>query len=164
MTLQGFDCPTPIEGLMWLLIPVAMSTIAYLTQTPALGISLGMLVASNFKPKGTARRSLVSFAHLFYGALIPTLAMVNFPQAILLATLSTILLSTNEWIRLAGYLFSIGVLAPASVSKLVTGHGESIASQVFGSDLKVEWEQLGNITWIGILLVWVPLTSISALL
>ena len=138
VTLGGFDCPTPVEGLITLVPVVGVTLLGSLLQSPLVSL-LGLLLP---RPSGTARRSLVSLAHLYFGALIPTLAMVNFPQAIVLAFITAGHLAPWRWIRLA----MIG-LSPAWIGSLRT-----------------EWEVLGNLAWVGIMGVWVPLGVIAAIL
>ena len=139
VTLGGFDCPTPIEGLLWTLPALGVTILGVLLQTPL--VALGSLAIP--RPKGTARRSLVSLSHLFFGAIIPVLAMVNFPQAILLGILTVLYLAPLRWLK----LLAIG-LYPALITV----------------DLKWEYDVLGNLAWLGMLWVWVPLTVVGSML
>jgi glycosylphosphatidylinositol transamidase len=138
VTLGGFDCPAPLSGVFWLLPAFTIGLIGWLLQTP-----LVSFVALAFpRPKGPVRTSMTSLAHLLFGAVIPTLAMVNFPQAILLAAITITYLTPWRWARLT-------VLA---------------AHPALLGGLKEEWLQVGNLTWVGVFAVWVPLWVISAMI
>lgn len=142
LTLGGFDCPDPLSGALWLIPPLLLSALGWITQTPLIAAAAPILP----KPQGDARKSLLALAHLAYGALIPTLAMVNFPQSILLAALAIIFLAP---LPRAGK-FAIAGINPALL----------IAS---GIDLRAEWEAFGNIAWPAVFAVWMPLAGISAM-
>ena len=140
ITIEGFDCPSPLKGVLWFLPAFLLSGLSWVLQIP-----LVSLVALAFpRPKGDAKTSLSALVHLLYGALIPTLAMVNFPQAILLAGITIAYLATPRWLRLG-----ILGLHPSLLVKL---------------DLKGEWEMVGNLAWPGIFAVWLPLWIVSAIL
>ncbi|ORX35566.1 putative GPI-anchor transamidase [Kockovaella imperatae] len=138
VTLGGFDCPDPVQGLIWTTPVVAITILGWVVQSPL----VTFLAVAAPKPQGTARRSFLSLCHLFFGALIPTLAMVNFPQAIALAFITSGHLAPWRWVR----WIMVG-LNPA----------------LLGSDLRREWETLGNLTWVGIMSVWVPLGIVAAM-
>ncbi len=87
---------------------------------------------------------MIALTHLLYGAYIPTLAMVNFPQAILLASITVAYLAPPRWVRLG-----ILGLHPSLLAKL---------------DLRGEWETVGNLAWPGVFVVWLPLWIASAML
>ncbi|CAK9779474.1 putative GPI-anchor transamidase [Cutaneotrichosporon oleaginosum] len=143
LTLGGFDCPAPLEGATWLLVPLAFGAIGWLLGSPLVAALAPMLP----KPKGDARRSLAALAHLGYGALVPTLAMVNFPQALLLAGLAITFLAP---LPRAGK-FAIAGLNPALLAAA-------------GVDLRAEWETWGNVAWPAVFAVWMPLAGISAMI
>ncbi|KAL1408622.1 Glycosyl phosphatidyl inositol protein transamidase complex subunit [Vanrija albida] len=141
VTLGGFDCPDPLAGALWALPAFALGLVGWVFQSSL--VSVGALLLP--KPKGDARASLASLAHLFYGALIPTLAMVNFPQAVLLAALVIVALAPlPRWAR-APLVF----LHPA----LLEYYG--------GIDLRAEWLQFGNVAWPAIFAIWIPLQAVS---
>ncbi|BEI85943.1 hypothetical protein CcaverHIS002_0602300 [Cutaneotrichosporon cavernicola] len=142
LTLGGFDCPAPLEGAFWLLPPFLFGAVGWLVGTPLLAALAPMLP----RPKGDARRSLSALAHLGYGALIPTLAMVNFPQALLLAVLAITFLAP---LPKAGK-FVIAGLNPALLAAA-------------GVDLRAEWEAWGNVAWPAVFAIWMPLAGISAM-
>lgn len=135
ITLGGFDCPTPLEGIVWMIPAFALSWVAWIFQTPLVSLVAMALP----KPHGDARKSVCSLTHLLYGALIPTLAMVNFPQAILLALIVVTYLCAPSWMRLG----LLG-LHPALV-------------RAGDLDLRWEWETLGNVAWPAVFAVWLPL-------
>ncbi|ORY26329.1 Gaa1-like protein [Naematelia encephala] len=138
ITIAGFDCPDPLAGLMWLLPAFGLGWIGWALQTPW----ISFLALAIPRPTGNSRKSLSSLTHLLYGALIPTLAMVNYPQALLLAAVTIAYLAPYRWIRLA-----LLALHPG----LIMG-------------LKEEWETVGNLAWPGIFAIWVPLWCIAAML
>lgn len=140
VTIGGFDCPSPLEGVLWFLPAFLLSGLAWIVQNPL--VSLLALALPN--PKGDARRSLSSLTHLLYGALIPTLAMVNFPQALILAFITIMYLASPRWIRLA-----------------MLGAHPSLMRYI---NLRWEWETIGNLAWPGIFAVWLPLWIASAMI
>ncbi|GMK58324.1 hypothetical protein CspeluHIS016_0503560 [Cutaneotrichosporon spelunceum] len=142
LTLGGFDCPAPLEGALWLIPALLFGLVGWLIGSPLVAALAPILP----KPKGDARRSLSALANLGYGALIPTLAMVNFPQALLLAALAIVFLAP---LPKAGK-FVIAGLNPALL----------LAA---GIDLRAEWEEWGNVAWPAIFAVWMPLAAISAM-
>jgi glycosylphosphatidylinositol transamidase len=87
-----------------------------------------------------------ALAHLLYGALIPTLAMVNFPQAILLATISVTYLVPWRRARLA----------------VLAAHPALISLTPLAGDLKEQWFEIGNVAWPAIFALWLPLWVIAA--
>ena len=140
VTIGGFDCPSPLKGVLWFIPALLLSGIAWLLQSPTVSIIALVLP----RPEGGSRQSLSALTHLFYGALIPTLAMVNFPQALLLAGVTIAYLAPSRWARL--------VLLGLHPSLLIS------------LDLRREWETVGNLMWPGIFAVWLPLWTVSAML
>ena len=138
ITIGGFNCPSPVEGVLWLLPAVLLSGLAWAVQIP----SVSLLALAIPRPKGDARESLIALVHLLYGALIPTLAMVNFPQAILLAAITLTYLVPSGWTRL-----------------VVLGLHPSLAR----SDLRLAWETVGSLAWPGVFAVWLPLWIVVAM-
>ena len=142
LTLGGFDCPAPLEGILWMLLPYGISLLAWVIQQPLLVFVVVLLP----RPQGEAKRSLSSLTHLLYGAYIPTLAMVNYPQSILLAILATpcLMLPKRMW---GPSLVGLGAI-------LTRDH----------VDWRWEWEVLGNVTWPAIFAVLAPLWGIAIML
>lgn len=104
------------------------------------------------RPCGLAHKSLKSMSLLLYGALIPTLAMVNFPQSIFLAFLA------HLYLRLPGKW-------PRLVTLAVTPLAIGLAMQGFGKvDLEREWRELGNFGWVGFYVAWIPLWMLGTML
>lgn len=152
VTIAGFDCPDPLAGVLWAIPAVLAGLVGWAIQNPAIPVAL---VGGSFvmpKPKGTARQSLLALAHLFYGALIPTLAMVNFPQAILLACLVILALSP---------IFSIPI--PDQKTEVPLGKFALAALLLWPAvrELKLEWEMFGNLAWPAVFAVLVPLFTVS---
>jgi glycosylphosphatidylinositol transamidase len=142
VTLGGFDIPDPVSGFIYLVPPVLIAALGWVLQSPLVSF-LGLLVP---RPQGDAKRSMKSMAHLGFGAIIPTLAMVNFPQAILLALVTFTLLAPYRLVRIFGM-----ALHPYLLEKL-------------GVDLQHEWEVIGNLTWVGVFALWVPLSVVSMMI
>jgi len=142
VTLNGFDIPTPIEGILWLVPPFLVAILGWLVQSPLVSF-IGILIP---KPKGTAKRSASSMAHLLFGAIIPTLGMVNFPQAVMLAFITMTFLFPWKPVRVAAMAAHPYILARA------------------GIDLQWEWEVVGNLTWVMVYAIWVPLSVIAAMI
>jgi glycosylphosphatidylinositol transamidase len=140
VTFGGFDCPSPLEGVMWMLPAFIIAGIAWIVQSPL--VSLVALLLP--RPEGDARKSVVSLTHLLYGALTPTLAMVNFPQALLLGLVTVVYLMPPRWVRL-------GVL----------GLHPWLAT-LPGLNLRWEWETMGNMAWPGVFAIWIPLWILSS--
>lgn len=138
VTIGGFDCPLPLEGVIWMLPAFVIAWIGWMVQTPL--VSLVALALP--RPTGDTRKSVNALTHLLYGALIPTLAMVNFPQALLLGTITVSYLMPPRWVRLA----LLG-LHPVLATRL---------------DLRWEWETIGNLAWPGVFAIWVPLWVLSS--
>lgn len=141
LTIGGFDCPAPLEGVMWMLPAFLIGWVGWVLQTP-LVCFLGLALP---RPGGEARRSVISLCHLLYGALVPTLAMVNFPQALLLGSISVLYLMPPRWARLG----LLGLAHPWWATRL---------------DLRWEWETIGNLAWPGVFAIWVPLWVLSSAL
>jgi glycosylphosphatidylinositol transamidase len=142
ITLNGFDIPTPVEGLLWMVPPFLVAIIGWLVQSPLVSF-IGILFP---KPDGTAKRSMSGMAHLLFGAIIPTLGMVNFPQAVLLGVISTVFLAPWRPVRVLAMAVHPFLLSRAGV------------------DLRWEWEVVGNLSWIGVFAVWVPLSVVAAMI
>lgn len=142
VTLGGFDCPDPLAGVAWAIPAFILAAIGWVLQTPLVAPAAFLLP----RPKGAARQSLRALAHLAYGALIPTLAMINYPQAVLLAFVVIIALAPLP--RVAKLM--LVPLNPALISAA-------------GIDLRIEWEMFGNVAWPAIFAVWLPLAAISAM-
>lgn len=137
ITIGGFDIPDPLSGVLYLIPAFGIGALGWSVQTPL----VSLLAFSLHRPKGKSRQSLLAIVHLLYGALIPTLAMVNFPQSILLATITIAYLVPYRPLRLG----LLG-LHPA----LIPG-------------LKEEWG-LGNVVWPGVFAVWVPLWVVAVVI
>ena len=146
ITVGGFDCPAPLDGLLAMLPAFGIAWLGWMLQRP----SISLTILGVPRPKGEAKRSAIAMTHLLYGAYIPTLAMVNFPQAILLAGLSLGLLVPQGWAKIAVLPF----LNPTMVHFLKPS----------GMDLRWEWETFGNMAWPGVHAVWVPLWCLSAMM
>lgn len=140
ITIGGFDCPEPLQGVLYFLPPVFIAWIGWILQSPFVWIVASVLPRP---PNGDAQKSFKALAHLLYGAMIPTLAMVNFPQAILLAGYTMVFLSPWGYTMLG---ISTAWFLPMRL------------------DLRNEWEVLGNLAWPGVFAVLVPLWCISAML
>lgn len=138
ITIGGFECPAPLQGLLWFLPAFALGFAGWMLQHPVIILSALALP----QPKGDARKSLISLAYLFYGAIIPTLAMVNFPQAILLA-----FLCLNS--------FTGGILGSASGQVMLYMTME---------ELRLSWLGIGNLAWVGVFALLVPLWTVSAMI
>ncbi|WVR06746.1 hypothetical protein IAU60_003781 [Kwoniella sp. DSM 27419] len=158
LTLGGFDCPVPLQGLLHILPAFVASALAW-----AIDIHPIFLMGAPmwFLPRGKDRygpsvQSARALTMLLYGALIPTLAMVNFPQAILLALIATAYLNAPEWIG----LFILACTQPGLLLLVVT-------RKAFGLDLDLakDWVEVGNLTWpVGVYGVWLPLWLVSVTL
>ncbi len=133
ISIAGFDCPAPLEGAIWMLPAFLLSGLAWVVQSPL----VSLLAFGLPRPKADERKSLGALTHLLYGAYVPTLAMVNFPQAVLLAGISFAYLGPTRWVRLA----MLG-LHPSFLP---------------GVQLRGEWETVGNLAWPGVFAIWVPL-------
>lgn len=143
VTLGGFDCPEPLQGIFWLLPAFFVAGAGWLLQAPWIvlaGLSLS-------KPTGDARKSMSALLHLLYGAYIPTLGMINFPQAVLLGATT------------AAYLFP-----PVWGRRLVLGASLGLWWALEMAELKVEWTEVGNLAWPGLFAVWEPLWVATAML
>ncbi|KAK4687828.1 GPI-anchor transamidase subunit GAA1, partial [Tremellales sp. Uapishka_1] len=140
ITIGGFDCPSPLTGLVYLVAAFVLAGISYISDFPGISL-LALMVSLNEQ----SRRSLLSLCHLLYGALIPTLAMVNFPQAIVLALITSIHLSGSRIVRKAGL-----ALHPSLVL---------FALEWFktGIDLEAEYTRFGNLTYPAMFALWIPL-------
>jgi glycosylphosphatidylinositol transamidase len=142
VTIGGFDCPSPLDGVLWMVPAFLISWIAWIVQMPL----ISLLAIGLPRPKGEARKSAMALTHLLYGALIPTLAMVNFPQALLLGSVTVLYLMPPRWIRLGLLAFHPWL---ATLPQL---------------NLRWEWETIGNLAWPGVFAVWTPLWILSSML
>jgi len=152
VTLGGFDCPDALAGAIWTVPAVATGLIGWFTQSPWI-IALAPFLP---RPEGAEAKSLLSLAHLGYGALIPTLAMVNFPQAILLAAMT--LLALNPLFTLAIPVANYRVTIPLGTVVLFSG---LVYSFPLIRELKGEWELFGNVAWPAFFAIIVPLCVVS---
>lgn len=146
ITLGGFDCPAPLAGAFWALVPAALGAVGWILQFPYVAIAAPLLP----RPRGAAKTSFNALAHLAYGAMVPTLAMVNFPQAVALGLLSVLALAPAPRainIRLAPLV--LGLLA---------------AIQMAGFDLRGEWVLFGNVAWPALFAVIIPLMAVSVMI
>ena len=141
ITIGGFDCPDPLQGVVWMLPAFLLAWLGWMVQSPLTSL-LGLALPRH---KGDTRRSVISLTHLLYGALIPTLAMVNFPQAILLGSITVSYLMSPRVVRMG----LLGILHPwlATLSPL---------------NLKWEWETIGNLAWPGVFAIWIPLWVLAS--
>lgn len=152
ITFAGFDCPDPLAGVAWAVPAAILALLGWLVQTPWI-ILLAPFIP---RPEGTARKSMIALAHLFYGALIPTLAMVNFPQAILLALLT--LLALNPIYTLKVSIANYRIRLPIGPVILL---GVLIKGRHVVSELKGEWELFGNVAWPAFFSIIVPLCVVA---
>ncbi|KIR59374.1 glycosylphosphatidylinositol transamidase [Cryptococcus bacillisporus CA1873] len=153
LTVGGLDCPAPEEGLGYLVLAFGSAFLLWAvaattnTKTGLLPIVFSALFAYYPRPRGHAYTSLRSMTLLLYGAFIPTLAMVNFAQSILLASFAHLYL----------HLYSfLAVTMPPTVLSILKAVGKV--------DLEEEWEVLGNLGWVGVYVVWVPLWILGVML
>lgn len=147
ITLGGFDCPDLLQGVLYLLPGYALALLCWVTQMPAL-LALAfpwvyIMLTDRHKEK---RRSARSLMRLLYGALIPTLAMVNFPQAVLLALF---VLAADVGLLLL--IFAFG-----SVPLAVGGHYIGLHKLLAAG--QAEWA-LGNVTYPATYAVIIPLIA-----
>ncbi|KAK8864688.1 hypothetical protein IAR55_001940 [Kwoniella newhampshirensis] len=154
LTIGGFDCPKPLEGLT-LISPAFLPVLAAFIRIglPELEVLLPTLTATLLPlslpiPTGDAKKSLESLTLLLYGALIPTLAMVNFPQAILLAFTALLYLTPPKSAR----VLILALSQPVLVISVLRGRGIK---------LQEEWSEVGNLAWPGMIVVWLPLCVIA---
>lgn len=147
ITLGGFDCPEPLQGVLFLLPGYALALYCWFTQQPFfLTLILpwhGYMIGDRFKHH---RRSAKSLMRLLYGALIPTLAMVNFPQAILLAAL---VLTADSGIMMQ--LLGVAII-PIGFGARGWNMGRLLPQ------MQAEWA-LGNVTYPAAYAVVIPLIS-----
>ncbi|OCF31947.1 glycosylphosphatidylinositol transamidase [Kwoniella heveanensis BCC8398] len=150
LTIGGFDCPSPLEGLGYILPAFAVAAVAWIVGLHPIFLA-PVPLAILPRPQGQAHTSAKSLTLLFYGALIPTLAMVNFPQAVVLALISLLYLTLPKYLALA-----ILAIQPGLILALAQGY--------WGLDLQKDWLAVGNLTWPGVYAVWLPLWMISVVL
>jgi glycosylphosphatidylinositol transamidase len=148
VTISGFDCPDPISGLLYLSMFSITSAICWLLRSPLWAV-LAVYPLSRVRLDGTTRKSIQSLSSLLYGALIPTLAMVNFPQAILLAGVTLL------------HLFPWRVVRRVSGGLIVVFGVWQLVNRGRGVDLRKEWEEVGNLFWPGVFGVWIPLCLVG---
>ena len=147
ITLGGFDCPDPLQGLIYLLPGYALALLCWVTQMPVLALLAFPWVFVMVSDKHTSKcRSTRSLVRLLYGALVPTLAMVNFPQAILLAWIVLVVQSVfkSRMHLIVGVLLGLGI-------DTWRVHGRLQEAQA-------EWT-LGNVTYPAAYAVLIPLFS-----
>ncbi|WVQ77910.1 hypothetical protein IAR50_007616 [Cryptococcus sp. DSM 104548] len=146
LTLGGLEVERPLEALGWLAgVGIGAGVIWICPIIAFAALPLWFIIP---RPSDEIRDSIESLLHLAYGALIPTLAMINFPQAILLALISIVSLKAHICLRL------MSVYATWTVW---------VALRKAGVDLKGEWEEVGNLVWPGLHVVWLPLCFINLL-
>lgn len=101
---------------------------------------------------------------LLYGAFIPTLAMVNFAQSILLASFAHVYLHLYSFLGLDARVrvrrWARIVVVAATMPPTVL----SILKAVGKVDLEEEWQVGGNLAWVGVYVVWVPLWILGVML
>lgn len=113
--------------------------------------------------------TLSALSHLCVGAMIPTLAMLNFPQAMLLATVLIPLLflssppPTSSLVKASGASralativkrWALCALSPVGVLALLQRCLGEVGAAELVEGLVVGWEVLGNWCWPGIWGVW----------
>lgn len=148
LTIGGFDCPFPLQGLVYMSFAFGSALLLWMTRLPTYLFFATFLFYP--RPRGLAHKSLESMSLLLYGAFIPTLAMINFPQSILLAFFAHLYLRLPEWPR---------------VVTLATPWIIPAVMQWFGKvDLEKEWRELGNFGWVGVYAFWIPLWTLGIML
>ncbi|OWZ51875.1 glycosylphosphatidylinositol transamidase [Cryptococcus neoformans 125.91] len=148
LTIGGFDCPSPLQGLVYMSFAFGSALLLWMTRLPTYLFFATFLFYP--RPRGLAHKSLESMSLLLYGAFIPTLAMINFPQSILLAFFAHLYLRLPEWPR---------------VVTLATPWIIPAVMQWFGKvDLEKEWRELGNFGWVGVYAFWIPLWTLGIML
>ncbi|WWC89001.1 uncharacterized protein L201_003918 [Kwoniella dendrophila CBS 6074] len=102
------------------------------------------------------RKSSKSLSLLFYGCLISTLSMLNYPQAIFLALICFLyLIDINTKYPKFNNYYKLLLLICTQPGLILI-----LSKRFLGIDLELkrEYEQLGNLTWpIGIYFIWLPL-------
>lgn len=164
LTVGGLDCPTPEEGVGYLVFAFGSAFLLWAATQTQTGMGISIVFSALFvydpRPRGRAYRSLKSMAFLLYGALIPTLAMVNFAQSILLASFAYLYLHLYPYLNrgVPGWsrVVAIALTAPCTVLSILKGVGKV--------DLEEEWQVLGNFGWVGVYVVWVPLWILGVML
>ncbi|WWC69882.1 uncharacterized protein I206_103825 [Kwoniella pini CBS 10737] len=161
LTIGGFDCSIPIQGLFFILPGFIFSLLAFLFEINPISLLIIPIIQMKFlnpyklNNNKEIRKSSKSLLLLLYGSIIPTLAMLNFPQAIFLSILSLLYFNLPE---IPG-LVILSITQPGILLSLLDGH--------FGINLnlKQDWIEFGNLTWpIGIYAIWLPLWINSVVL
>lgn len=164
LTVGGLDCPTPEEGVGYLVFAFGSAFLLWAATQTQTGMGISIVFSALFvyypRPRGRAYRSLKSMTFLLYGALIPTLAMVNFAQSILLASFAYLYLHLYPYLNRGvpgwSWVVAIALTAPCTVLSILKGVGKV--------DLEEEWQVLGNFGWVGVYVVWVPLWILGVML
>lgn len=163
LTVGGLDCPAPEQALGYLVLAfgsaAAVFSPLFATTTT---IAFSALFAYYPRPRGHAYTSLRSMTLLLYGAFIPTLAMVNFAQSILLASFAHVYLHLYSFLGLDARVrrWARIVVVAATMPPTVL----SILKAVGKVDLEEEWQVGGNLGWVGVYVVWVPLWILGVML
>lgn len=148
LTIGGFDCPSPLQGLVYMSFAFGSALLLWMTRLPTYLFFATILFYP--RPRGLAHKSLESMSLLLYGAFIPTLAMINFPQSILLAFFAHLYLRLPEWPRV------VTLATPCIIPAVMQWFGKV--------DLEKEWRELGNFGWVGVYAFWIPLWTLGIML
>jgi glycosylphosphatidylinositol transamidase len=145
VVIGGLACPQPPSpvGLAYIALAYVLGGLGLAAGTPDVAI-FALLIP---RPEGKVRETIISLTHLLHGAMIPTLAMLNFPQALALATVTIAYLAPYRLVRWT----ALGLLHPCWAHWGLRGMEE-------------EWRTLGNMFWPGVFVVWVPLWVIAAII
>ncbi|KAL7424930.1 Glycosyl phosphatidyl inositol protein transamidase complex subunit [Cryptotrichosporon argae] len=135
LTLGGLDCPDPLAGLVAVLPALLVAAAAWATQWPVL--TLATLAVPKSKTAASSARAL---GMLLFGAIVPSLAMVNFPQALALGLIAVVHFEVSTRMRHA-----LVLLNPA----------------LWGLGLRETWEVAGGLAWPGSMVLW-PILYISS--
>ena len=146
ITLGGFDIPTPIQGVAAIAVALLLGCFGFTGRA-----SFIALVGYFTQLSSTTSTSALSLLHLICGAAVPTLAMVNFPQAILWAYLTIPLLYLAPG---KSSLASVIVVSIAMVAVYLPD------VRPFFDDLWLESEELGNAFMGAVFTIFVPLVII----
>ncbi|WVN87652.1 uncharacterized protein L203_102835 [Cryptococcus depauperatus CBS 7841] len=148
LTIGGFKIPNPVKGLSCVTGAIVISCVSWATGLPLYPVM--PMAVYLIKPKDSIVKSLKSLSLLLYGALIPTLAMVNFPQSIVLAIFSIAHLLLPGWLKM------VPLMAEPTLLALLLNWK--------GFDLEREWLALGNLAWVGYWSILTPLWTIGTTL
>ncbi|ODN72678.1 hypothetical protein L202_08117 [Cryptococcus amylolentus CBS 6039] len=147
LTLGGLDVPRPLEAAGLLGAGGVVAGCVWLWPLVYVLLPLSSRVP---RPTDDVRKSTESLLLLTYGALVPTLAMINFPQAVILALISIISLKTHRWVRFGTSLVIVAAM--------------SVVLRTTGMDMGKEWEEVGNLVWPGVHVVLLPLCLVNCVL